>query len=78
MGSWIKCCCGSLLHTNLFAGSGVAFVIPEQLMDTEFSSVDELKDAIILRESRKLLACKNCGRILIENEEGYQSYVPEK
>lgn len=33
MGSWIDCLCGQLLHTNVFCGAGVSFLVTEDLLD---------------------------------------------
>lgn len=69
MGSWIRCKCDSLVHKNLFCGTGVSFAVPEDTLDTSDpdTPADQLISKIIY-ESEMLLKCKNCGRIILLRE----------
>lgn len=69
MGSWIRCKCDSLIHKNLFCGTGVSLVVSEDTLDTSDpdTPADQLISKIIY-ESEMLLKCKNCGRIILLRE----------
>ncbi len=69
MSSWITCPCGNQLHRNLFAGAGVAVIVPDTVLDR----IDEqlpASDAVdrIIRSSDILVRCPKCGRIAIEDK----------
>jgi hypothetical protein len=70
MGSWIRCRCDELIHTNLFCGTGISLEVTENFLDQarESQSAEDLVSEII-RTSKKILTCKNCGRMAILHED---------
>jgi hypothetical protein len=69
MSSWIRCKCDCLLHKNLFCGTGMSLVATEEFLDRTRTnaSADDLVSELV-HEAVRLLACKNCGRIVLLTE----------
>ena len=69
MGSWLTCQCGSLIHKNLFCGTGISIAVTEDFLDQDCQNTlaQDLISQMILQMDW-LLKCKTCGRLVILNE----------
>ena len=80
MGSWIKCLCGYLIHTNLFAGENVFMLIKDSDYDSVEDPVDRDKlSDLFFRKGIPVYICSRCGRLLVDlgEERGPTFYQPE-
>ena len=81
MASSIKCECGQLIGTNMFAGADVSLVVSDSFLDSlpEPRTERDL-EAHMLRRAPHLFRCSFCGRIAIENPEdnSIAFYVPSQ
>ena len=69
MGSWVRCKCDALVHTNLFCGTGLSLVASEDTLDISDPEMPaEQLISKIIAESEKLLKCESCGRIMLLRE----------
>jgi hypothetical protein len=81
MGSWIRCKCGYLIHTNLFAGEDVFQLIRDSDYDSVEDPVDREKlSDLFFRKGIPVYLCKGCGRLLVEwDGQGVPGfYLPER
>lgn len=80
MSSWLRCVCGNLLHTNLFAGAGVFKLI----LDEDFNQLTEPfdTDAVshLFGHGRTMYRCSHCDRLYVQWERGGELtiYAPEQ
>ena len=83
MGSWVRCKCDSLVHKNLFCGTGISLIVTENTLDEDVSNISA-NDFVssLIQSSVMLLKCSNCGRLIILDEKKgkyeIQFYLPEK
>ncbi len=80
MSSWIKCPCGSPIHTNLFAGTDVYQLIKDADYDAIEDPVDRGKlEKLFFDSGIPAYHCKNCGRLAVQwTPQGEPVfYVPE-
>ena len=68
MSSWIKCTCGKLNHTNLFADEKLCLIVEDDLLN-RLSDRKPAEDAIstMVTSSDIFVRC-SCGRIAIEDK----------
>jgi hypothetical protein len=81
MSSRFLCECGARVEKNLFSGHGVAFLVPEEAVDKDFSQISgEALVREIVMKSRHVVTCRGCSRLYVidENGEGaIQCFRPE-
>jgi hypothetical protein len=70
MGSWLKCDCGHLIHTNMFCGANVYRLIRDDEFDelAENAPPEEFRNLFF--SGREVFHCKNCGRLIVQWEKG--------
>ena len=71
MSSWLHCPCGKLIHKNMFCGAGVALLVPEAVLDADFTGVTA--EAFInttLQPQPMVLECSVCQRLFVVDELG--------
>lgn len=80
MGSWIKCLCGGLIHTNLFTGTSVYRLIK----DSDYDSLEEPIDVgklshLFFSLGIPVFRCHKCGRLAVEWDPANDPvfYLPE-
>jgi hypothetical protein len=69
MGSWVRCKCEELVHTNMFCGTGISLIVEEGYLDEERpnkSAEDFISELVVTRS--RLLECGNCKRIIVLDE----------
>jgi hypothetical protein len=80
MGSWMKCMCGGLIHTNMFSGTSIYQLIKDADYDALEDPVDRDKlSDLFFRKGVTVYRCHSCGRLLVEwDDEGVPTfYLPE-
>lgn len=79
MASWMKCECGHVLHTNMFAGAGVFLLMLDADYDELAGSPNEADDRELFIRSRPVYRCGPCGRLYVRWERGgaVTMYNPE-
>ena len=80
MGSWIRCLCGGLIHTNMFCGTHISQLIEDSAYDAIEDPVDRDKLAdLFFNKGATVYRCLNCGRLLVEwdNKSAPTFYLPE-
>lgn len=81
MGSRIVCACGATLYKNLFSGSNVRLLVPEETLDRDLKGVSaEDLIAQILSAASVTISCRSCDRLHVLDESGVQlplAYVLE-
>jgi hypothetical protein len=80
MGSWLRCICGGVIHTNLFAGENICRLIKDSDYDAIEDPVDREKlSDLFFNKGIPVYHCSRCGRLLVEwDEEGGPTfYLPE-
>lgn len=71
MGSWFDCPCGGRIHTNLFAGTNIYKLIKDADFDAVQDPVDRGKlSTLFFTNGVTAYRCKQCGRLIVEWEEG--------
>jgi len=81
MGSWIECRCGRLIHTNLFAGTGIYKLISKSDYDSFHGPIDrDMLEELFFKKGATLYRCTACGRLALEwrDDEAPFFYVPER
>ncbi len=89
MGSWIKCLCGMLIHTNMFCGTPVYMLVK----DSDYDALDNNEEPeawnkaidrskvedLFLHKGTPVYQCTHCGRLVVEwkQELGPMFYLPE-
>ena len=65
----MMCECGERIGKNLFSGQGVHLVVPEELLDRDFTgqTAEQLARELVLKNDR-LLTCKACQRLYLVDE----------
>lgn len=73
MGSWVRCKCEGLVHTNIFCGTDISLIVEEDFLDEERpnKSTEEFIAELVVTRNR-LLICSNCKRIIIFDEKNNQ------
>ncbi len=69
MGSWVRCKCDELVHTNMFCGTGISLIVEEDYLEEERptkTAEDFISELVVARN--RLLECSNCSRIIILDE----------
>ncbi len=82
MGSWIRCLCGGLIHTNPGAGTHICQLIE----DSDYDAVDDPVDRdklsdLFFKKGVTVYRCLSCGRLLVEwgdDKGGPTFYLPEQ
>lgn len=70
MSSWFKCDCGNLLHTNLFAGAELSFLVGESILDVDFAKLSAQRLRVQIVDCPRILRCKTCRRVYILDAAG--------
>ena len=82
MGSWIRCLCGGLIHTNLGAGTHICQLIDDSDYDAVEDPVDRDKlSDLFFKKGVSVYRCLGCGRLLVEwgdDMGGPMFYLPEQ
>ena len=65
MASWIKCDCGNLIHTNLFAGANVFRLIRDDEWDALGESPHWRDVSVLFVLSREVFRCTKCARLIV-------------
>ena len=79
MSSWLRCDCGGLIHTNLFAGTGVLKLI----LDEDFDRLAEPFDTEAVRQlffgGVTAYRCSQCGRLYVQwgTDGKLTTYLPQ-
>ena len=77
MGSWIHCSCGERIVKNLF--QGVSVLIDDVTLDSLHDNEDaENVLNTIIGKGDIVVQCKSCGRLFIERDDVYESFIKEK
>ena len=79
MSSWLRCDCGHVLHTNLFAGAGVFLLILDEDFDRLTEPCDTTQIDHLFARGRPVYRCTQCGRLYVQWERGGKltMYLPE-
>ncbi len=82
MGSWIRCLCGGLIHTNMFTGTHICRLIEDSDYDAIEDPVDRDKlEGLYFKKGVTVYRCLSCGRLLVEWDDdkgGPTFYLPEQ
>lgn len=82
MGSWIRCLCGGLIHTNMFTGTHICQLIEDSDYDAIEDPVDQDKlSDLFFKKGVTVYRCLSCGRLLVEwgdAKGGPMFYLPER
>jgi hypothetical protein len=80
MGSWIKCLCGNLIHTNFFTGTNIYKLIKDADYDAIEDPIDREKISVLFfNKGITVYHCESCSRLIVEwDDKGdITFYLPE-